>query len=148
MARGKKHASEEERVAAIKAAKVAWDQRNKELIAAKKAAWYADNKERLAPIRKEARKRHYEKHRAACIAYVRKRQALIKNAYEALPQAFQAEIQGLYDFCRIFKGFEVDHVVPLTNKTVTGLHVPWNLQVLPISVNRSKKNKFNQPAIA
>lgn len=147
MTRGKKHASEEERTIAVKAAKIAWDQRNKELIAAKKAAWYAKNKERLAPIRKEARKRHYEKHRAARIAYVRKRQELIKNVYEALPQAFQAEIQGIYDFCRIFKGFEVDHVIPLTNDIVNGLHVPWNLQVLPISVNRSKKNKFNQQAI-
>ena len=92
--RGKKHESEEARIAAIKAAKVAWEERNKQAIAAKKAQWYAANKERLAPIRKADRKRHYEKHRDACIAYVKKRQAQIKNAFKRLPKAYQAEMRG------------------------------------------------------
>ena len=144
----KKHASEEARVAAVKAAKVAWANRNKDATALKKAVWYAANKERLAPIRKESRKRHYEKHRALRIAYVRKRQAIIKNAYEDLPVAYQAEMQGYYDFCRMFSGFEVDHIVPLTHDLVCGMHVPWNLQVLPVALNRSKHNSFNQNAIA
>lgn len=143
-----KHASEEARVAAIKAAKMAWENRNKKSLSVKKAAWYAANKERLAPIRKESRKRHYEKHRALRIAYVRKRQAIIKNAYEDLPVAYQAEMQGYYDFCRMFSGFEVDHIVPLTHDLVCGMHVPWNLQVLPVALNRSKHNSFNQNAIA
>ena len=58
-------------------------------------------------------------------------------------QAELAEVQGLYDFCRIFKGFEVDHIVPLNGKTVSGLHVLANLRVLPVSENRSKGNKFD-----
>ena len=56
---------------------------------------------------------------------------LIKEAYDLA--SLRTKMFGF--------AWHVDHVIPLQGKTVSGLHVPTNLQVIPGVLNIRKKNK-------
>ena len=40
------------------------------------------------------------------------------------------------------KQWHVDHIVPLQGENISGLHVPWNLRVIPAIDNLKKNNSF------
>jgi len=106
------------------------------------ALWRKGNPEK----ERAASKRWAENNKGRCRARVRKRQMRLSYA---LPQWLSDEdylqIVEMYEKARNLElstgiPHEVDHIEPIQGKDRCGLHVPWNLRVVPRSVNRSKGN--------
>ena len=57
----------------------------------------------------------------------------IEEAYELSQR--RTKVTGLL--------WEVDHIIPIVNKNVCGLHVEHNLQVVPTTWNKQKSNKWD-----
>jgi hypothetical protein len=62
---------------------------------------------------------------------------LIQEAYSIAK--LRTEVTGIE--------WQVDHILPLQGKLVSGLHVLTNLQVVPATWNQSKSNSYN-PALS
>lgn len=98
---------------------------------------------------KEAQKRSRERHAAKHNARSRAYKLTKANRVPAWLTANDKDaIKSLYQLACIYSGalgepFDVDHIVPLRGATVSGLHTPCNLQILPASANRRKRNSFS-----
>jgi hypothetical protein len=61
---------------------------------------------------------------------------------QAIPQWSDLDrIKEFYLNCP--NGMVVDHIIPINNFNVSGLHVSWNLQYLENNLNIIKSNKFD-----
>lgn len=102
-------------------------ERNREAIREKRRQWARTNR---AAETAKARRYHLSKRRASPLWLSPIQVALIAEHYEiAAARSVQTGIPH-----------DVDHIVPLNGKSVCGLHVPWNLQVIPAVENRAKRN--------
>jgi hypothetical protein len=118
-------------------------EKTKDVLYAKTQAWLLQNPEK----RSVYANRHRQKHPDAKNASTAKRRSdklkrtpvwLSKDELWLIREAYALAKQRTKMF-----GFtwHVDHVVPLRGRSVSGLHVPWNLQVIPAKANIAKGNK-------
>lgn len=95
--------------------------------------YYSDNKERILPVLNERK--------------MRKNAKKLDATPKWLSNQHIADMKSIYKACKKISDktgvkHEVDHIIPLISDIVCGLHVPWNLQILPKSQNASKRNKL------
>lgn len=82
---------------------------------------------------------HYETNRETYYAAAASRRGRMRHG---CPVEFRDDLNRIYAECP--PGHVVDHIVPMNGKTVSGLHVPWNLQHLPIAENKKKSARFTE----
>lgn len=141
------------------------EQRENRLLKARerrRASYYADHeneklkqaayREQNKPKVKAAIDRHYQDNRADYIERSRKRRLHIANS--AKPSwANDSKIKVFYEFAALMSSvtgatYSVDHIDPLKNDLVCGLHCEANLRVVSLSENCAKSNKFKPYSIS
>jgi hypothetical protein len=123
----------------------------------KSREWYFANKDRKRAydakrraekghLYRAASKRFRENNPGKKNADTQSRRAMLLGARAAWGDKFLiAEIYDLAALRTKLTGFKwhVDHIIPLHNKLVCGLHVEGNLQVIPWIDNVKKHNRFS-----
>ncbi len=114
-------------------------------VAARKAIkkWESAHPEKV----KSYRKTWLVKHPEVVRARVAKREAYKRGHTPHWLSDDRWMIDQAYSLAQLRKSvtgvdWHVDHIVPLRGKIVSGLHVPWNLQVIPAMQNWHKNNRF------
>jgi len=82
-----------------------------------------------------------------CTKEAKRRSKKIKATPDWLTPKQEQEIKNFYWLAKDLEAvsgetYHVDHIIPLQGKDVCGLHVPWNLQVLPHDINLKKSNRI------
>jgi len=131
-----------------------WQRENKEARKITCKRYRENNKEKLQEVNrlrsekmnvygKNYRERYPDRH---CARQAKRRVSKIQATPIWLTPEQEKEINNFYWLARDLSvvscdSYHVDHIVPLRGKNVCGLHVPWNLQILPSDINLSKGNR-------
>ena len=128
----------------VKIERRAENQRHKKSYIERARRWGLANPEKVKKFGREWRRNNPV---ASRLLTVRRRMRLTRRKPLWLTDVDHAAIARVYEKAyRVSLTTEikhhVDHIVPLCGKDVSGLHVPWNLQVLTAKENQSKGNTF------
>ena len=116
---------------------------NAEDLKAKAAKYKSENKDYYD----EYNKSYYRLNKHKFLAANSKRRKVIVRATPTwLSDQHKQEIEDAYWLAQDLRAtsgetYHVDHIIPLQGKDVCGLHVPWNLQILPADLNLQKGNR-------
>ena len=136
-----------------------WIENNRELHGTRVKRWQAANKDKVRKDAKSWVKANPEKVKAKHLRHIRKHPdaytarsvASVAKRAKRVPQWLTLDdrwmMREAYKLAKLrtqLFGFtwEVDHIIPLRGAFVSGLHVPTNLQVIPKSENRNKRNDY------
>lgn len=123
-----------------------WQKENIQKHNKTKLNWARKNPQKTRAAISNWQKNNPEKH---CANQAKRRSTKIKRTPNWLTKEHFQEINFFYDLAKeLTKNTKiehhVDHIIPLNGKTVSGLHVPWNLQVLTKEQNLRKGNSMNE----
>lgn len=110
---------------------------NKERVNRVNKEWYAKNKKK----RNDKAKEHYRNNKEQYATRIIKRKRLIHNMQANNTELENSKIDKIYK--NTPDGYDVDHIVPIKNENVCGLHKPHNLQYLKEEDNCKKRNFFD-----
>lgn len=126
----------------VRLLKSVWSKANPEGQAARSRKWQLANKEK-------ANASHYcwaARNPAKVTAAAARRRARVLRQTPAW--ADHAAIEVVYQIAQKLRengrDVHVDHFIPLRGKTVCGLHVANNLQVIPATENYAKSNRYQE----
>lgn len=130
--------------------------KNRHKYKAREEKWIAENREKVNRYAREYCARFPERRKLSVALSARKkpwlaaerasrRRAALKKATP--PWADRAAVRAIFMACAKKTAstgipHEVDHIYPLVNSRFSGLHVPWNLQILTGSENSRKGNRI------
>ncbi|KKL50832.1 hypothetical protein LCGC14_2301550 [marine sediment metagenome] len=106
-------------------------------------AWMKKYAQKHAKALKIYRREWRKRNAPLVVAYTRKHQAaLLQRTPNWLTPEQEQQVIEFYINCP--KGMEVDHIIPLQGKCISGLHHPDNLQYLTRHENRAKGNRCSE----